>query len=232
MELVEVGVYAGSMDRTVASFRGTGKCRCRTAVLPASPQRIALTGGPGAGKTAVLEVVRRHFCEHIVVLPEAATVLLGGGFPRAGTDEGLRAVQRAIYRVQDELERIALAEGNAAVVLCDRGVLDGLAYWPGPTPTFFEQMATTEAAALERYASVVHLRTPVSKGYDHSNPVRVESMADAVRLDARVADAWTHHPRRIFIEPDDDFVRKLTRSIEAVEAFLPACCRAHDWRGR
>lgn len=199
---------------------------------PPTPPRIVLTGGPGGGKTAVLEVVRRHFCEHIIVLPEAATVLFGGGFPRATTEGGLRAVQRAIFRVQDELERIALAEGNVGVVLCDRGVLDGLAYWPDPGASFFTEMATTETEALARYASVVHLRTPAVRDYDHSNPTRVESAADALRLDARVADAWTHHPRRTFIEADDDFVRKLSRSIETLEAFLPACCRGHEWRAR
>ncbi len=40
---------------------------------------VVLTGGPGAGKTAVLEVVRRRFCEHVAVLPEAASILFGGG---------------------------------------------------------------------------------------------------------------------------------------------------------
>lgn len=32
---------------------------------------IVLTGGPGAGKTAVLELVRQQFCAHVEVLPEA-----------------------------------------------------------------------------------------------------------------------------------------------------------------
>jgi predicted ATPase len=43
------------------------------------PKLVVLTGGPGAGKTALLEVVRRHFCEHVVVLPEAASIVFGGG---------------------------------------------------------------------------------------------------------------------------------------------------------
>src|SRR5262245_64907181 len=55
------------------------------------PKRIVLTGGPGAGKTAVLELVRQAFCRHVVVLSEAAGILFGGGFPR-GPSEGERAV--------------------------------------------------------------------------------------------------------------------------------------------
>ncbi len=50
---------------------------------------VVLTGGPGAGKTAVLEVIRHAFCQHVAVLPESATVLFGGGFPRHDTEAGL-----------------------------------------------------------------------------------------------------------------------------------------------
>ena len=67
-------------------------CECTTAH---TPRVVVLTGGPGAGKTAVLELIRRSFCEHIVVLPEAAGILFGGGFPRLTDGEGRRAVQRA-----------------------------------------------------------------------------------------------------------------------------------------
>ena len=45
-------------------------------------RRIVLTGGPGAGKTAVLELVRLYFCRHVHVLPEAAGIVFSGGFPR------------------------------------------------------------------------------------------------------------------------------------------------------
>ena len=93
-------------------------------------KRIVLTGGPGAGKTAVLELVRQFFCQHIQVLPEAASILFSGGFPRGESTGTRRATQRAIYYVQRELERSADQAGLAAVVLCDRGTVDGAAYWP------------------------------------------------------------------------------------------------------
>lgn len=44
-------------------------------------KRIVLTGGPGAGKTALLELIRQSFCAHVKVLPEAASIIFGGGFP-------------------------------------------------------------------------------------------------------------------------------------------------------
>jgi len=223
---------AVEMDRATAALRGRGRCSCRVGALPGLPARIVLTGGPGGGKTAVLEAVGRHFCEHVVVLPEAASILFGGGFPRGTTGPARRAAQRAIFGVQDQLERLALEEGDAGIVLCDRGVLDGGAYWPGSPETFCEEMGTTRAAALARYAAVIHLRTPDERGYDHGNPVRIEPVGDALALDARIAEAWAEHPRRVFIEPEVDFVRKLSRTIEAIEGLLPPCCREHDWRTR
>lgn len=42
------------------------------------PRRVVLTGGPGAGKTAVLELIRLFFCEHVKTLPEAAGIVFGG----------------------------------------------------------------------------------------------------------------------------------------------------------
>src|SRR5262245_41814414 len=92
---------------------------------------VVLTGGPGAGKTAILELIKHHGCEHVVVLPEAATIVFRGGFPRGVSEPARRAAQRAIFHVQRELEQLALEEGRGAVALCDRGTIDGLAYWPG-----------------------------------------------------------------------------------------------------
>ena len=36
-----------------------------------------LTGGPGAGKTATLEMIKDAFCDHVKVVPEAASVVFG-----------------------------------------------------------------------------------------------------------------------------------------------------------
>jgi hypothetical protein len=93
-------------------------CECRE---PHAHTRIVLTGGPGAGKTAVPELVRQHFCEHVHVLHEAAGIVFGGGFPRATEGNVLRASQRAIFYVQRELEAAAAAV-NPPIVLCWRCV--------------------------------------------------------------------------------------------------------------
>jgi predicted ATPase len=198
-------------------------CAC-TLVHPA--KRVVLTGGPGAGKTAVLEMMRKTLCQHVQVVPEAASVVFGGGFPRVDAAAARRAAQRAIFYVQRELEAAVVAQ-DLAIALCDRGTVDGSAYWSGDGE-LWREVGTTLDEQLGRYAAVIHLRTPaLESGYNHRNPLRIESAVEAAALDARIADAWAKHPRRVEVEASDDFIAKAARVIELVRAELPECCRKH-----
>jgi predicted ATPase len=193
---------------------------------PHTRKRIVLTGGPGAGKSAVLELIRQSFCSHVRVLPEAAGILFGGGFPRGGTDERRRASQRAIFHVQRELESAAEAD-DAAIVLCDRGTPDGAAYWPGPDD-LWSSVRTTREGELARYAAVIHLRTPLpGAGYNHQNPLRIESGAEAVAIDEAIARIWDGHPKRFFVPAASDFLFKARAALSILRAELPECCRTH-----
>jgi hypothetical protein len=180
-------------------------------------RRIVLTGGPGAGKTAVLEMMRKTLCKHVVVVPEAAGVVFGGGFPRLQSVEARRAGQRAIFFMAE----------NVSIALCDRGTIDGLAYWPGPDDLWVA-VGTTLDEQLARYHAVIHLRTPpVERGYNHENPLRIESAIEAAAIDARIAEAWARHPRRFEVPASDDFIAKVAHVVELVRGELPACCRKH-----
>jgi predicted ATPase len=189
-------------------------------------RRVVLTGGPGAGKTAVLELVRRHFCRHVDVLPESASLLFLGGFRRGKTTEGQAATQRAIFHVQRELETVADAEVSSALTLCDRGTVDGFAYWPYPQ-NFFAGMGTSRHRELDQYYAVIHLRTPPVEAYNHLNPVRIETAKQAAAIDARIIEAWAGHPRRFFVESSPDFLDKARAAIGLIEGLAPECCRPH-----
>lgn len=199
-------------------------CGCE---LTHARRRIVLTGGPGAGKTAVLELVRRTLCRHVIVLPEAAGIVFGGGFPRAGGGHARNAAQRAIYHVQRELEAVADADPDAAITLCDRGTLDGMAYWIGKEP-FWTAVGASRDELLARYDAVVHLRVPnEANGYGHQNPLRLESVEEALAIDMRILRAWDGHPRRYIIDAASDFMSKAERAMEILERELPECCRGH-----
>ncbi|MCA9688547.1 MAG: ATP-binding protein [Nannocystaceae bacterium] len=189
---------------------------------------VAVTGGPGAGKTAILEMALRSFCAHVGVLPEAASVVFGGGFPRHSTDIARRAAQRAIYHVQREIEAVVVGERQVAVGLCDRGTVDGVAYWPGSAASYWEELGTTAEAELRRYAAVIHLETPAAdQGYNHQNALRVESPTEARALDRRILAAWAGHPNHAVVSSADDFVQKAARALELVRAQLSPCCHGH-----
>lgn len=190
-------------------------------------RRVVLTGGPGAGKTAVLELVRWSFCEHVRVLPESAGIVYGGGFPRTDDPDARRASQRAIFHVQRELEAVG-AIGDPPLVLCDRGTVDGGAYWPGPG-NLYREVGTTLAAELARYDAVIHLRVPrPSSGYDQRNPLRVENAHQAHLIDERIAGLWRDHPHRTEIEARPDFLSKAVEAIAILRDEVPECCRPRE----
>lgn len=205
----------------LASSAGRGTIACACVERHARPRFIVVTGGPGAGKSAVLELAKRRFCRHVKVLPEAASMLFAGGFPRGA----LKPAQRAIYFVQRELENAANDVDDAAIVLCDRGTLDGMAYWPGDEASFFEGLSTSKARELAPYDMVLHLRVPRPEHYDHSNPVRVEPAAAAAALDEKIVRAWDGHPRRRVVAGTIDFLDKAREALAVLAAELPACCR-------
>lgn len=199
-------------------------CECAE---PHERRRVVLTGGPGAGKTAVLELIRQSFCEHVKVLPEAASIVFGGGFPREDDLDCKRAAQRAIFFVQRELE-ITADVHNPTIVLCDRGTLDGLAYWPGPMEDFWSGAKTTLAEQLGRYDAVIHLRTPALElGYNRQNRLRTESATVAAEIDERILRAWETHPRRFVVESAAEFLDKAAKTIEILRSEMPECCRRH-----
>ena len=205
---------------------GAALVTCECAAVHAR-KRVVLTGGPGAGKTAVLELVRQSFCRHVKVLPEAAGIVFGGGFPRQNGDASKQAAQRAIFFVQRELETEADAH-NPAVVLCDRGTLDGLAYWPGPISGFWSSVGSTQQEQFDRYDVVIHLRTPAAEqGYNHQNPLRIESAAVAAEIDARIAEVWRTHPRRFEVGSSTVFLDKAARAIDILRGEMPDCCKRH-----
>jgi predicted ATPase len=189
-------------------------------------KQIVLTGGPGAGKTAVLEMARQSLCHHVAILPESASIIFRGGFWRKSSIPARQAAQRAIFHVQRELEQMVYEEKEAAIALCDRGSLDSLAYWPSSRASYFKQLNTTIEDELARYYAVIHLRVPAQiSGYNHSNPVRIENAHQAHIIDKKIEDVWRKHPRRFIVESTPDFLTKAKTTMALIEKELSVCCK-------
>ncbi|AZZ37272.1 hypothetical protein CIK05_10890 [Bdellovibrio sp. qaytius] len=199
-------------------------CLCKEKHI--TPQFVVLTGGPGAGKTAVLEFVRKALCEHIAILPEAASILFGGGFWRLDSRSGKMAAQRAIYHVQEEMQRLVLEERKWSMGLCDRGTLDGLAYWPEANSEFYDVLNTNLEMEFKKYKAVIHLRSPtLEKGYNYQNPIRVESAELAAKIDENIHEIWKNHSNYFVIESTDDFTAKLQLATKCIQSLIPECCK-------
>lgn len=189
-----------------------------------STQLIVLTGGPGAGKTAVLCAAHKLLGHNVVIFPEAASILFGGGFWRFDSVSAIMASQRAIYHVQKEMETLILEEKKWTVGLCDRGTLDGLAYWPGSESQFFEALSTQKDLEYAKYHAVIHLRTPgIRQGYNHQNPVRIETPEAAAMIDAKIHEIWKDHPRYSQIESTGDFLEKMRQAVQRIQSCVTEC---------
>jgi predicted ATPase len=190
--------------------------------------RIVVTGGPGGGKTTAADLLRRELGDRVVVVPEAATMLFGGGFPRRKEAPARRAAQVAIYHVQRNVEDVQLAAYPGRILLCDRGTIDGAAYWPDGPDGFFTALATTRQAELSRYDAVIFFESAASGGrhIESGNPIRIETIEEAAKLDKALVKLWSDHPRFFFVPNDHSFFKKITLGLAAMESIISQLSKA------
>lgn len=181
--------------------------------------RVVLTGGPGGGKTTATDLYRREIGDSVVVVPESATLLYSGGFPRGGGKGVRQATQKAIYAVQQNLEDAQYANYSSRILLCDRGTIDGAVYWPDGPEDFFESLRTTLATELARYDAVIFFETAAVGGIsiEGGNPIRIESNKEALGLDNQLKKLWSQHPNFIFIPHNTSFIEKITTGLHALK---------------
>lgn len=186
------------------------------------PHRIVLTGGPGGGKTTAADLFRREVGERAVIVPESATLLFSGGLPRVHEKHALCAAQRAIFQVQRSLESIQSSVYPDRVLLCDRGTVDGAAYWPEDQGNFFTAMDTTLEHELLRYDGVIFFESAAvgDMSIEGGNPTRIESNREAVALDRRLRDLWQQHPRFVFVKHERSFFHKISEGLSALTRLL------------
>ena len=195
--------------------------------------RVVLTGGPCAGKTTGIATVRdRLEKEGFIVLsaPEASTLLFNAGAGVAfhhATDEVVYRFQLGLLKLQVQLEReltsIALACGKPAVVLCDRGAMDGQAFC---TEEMWARILrqcgwTTESLRDEGYDMVVHLVTAADGAEacytTENNTARTETPEQARQQDRLLRELWGGHAHHVVIRNEStDFDAKMDAAADAI----------------
>ena len=191
--------------------------------------KIALTGGPGGGKTTAADLFQRELRDQLVMVPEAATILFRGGFPRTGESAVMRATQRAIYHVQKNLEESITAHCPGRSLLCDRGTVDGAAYWPGAIEDFFSAVNANYEEELRCYDAVLFFETAAKGGdmIEGNNPVRNESLEQAIQLDEKLRDIWSKHPNFHIVNHQKSFFKKITLGVEHLHEIFESLKNGH-----
>jgi predicted ATPase len=186
-------------------------------------KKIVLTGGPCGGKTTLSRFLAKAFERNLVVVPESASLLFSGGFPRWHDYECIKSTQRAIYQVQCELELSFTTHFSEFNLILDRGTLDGAAYWPDGAESYFINVGTTLEQETARYDRVIYLESADEKAYEENkkrNPNRHETWEEAHKLDELTFALWSKHPRLTVVRNQCSFSEKVSNVFELIEEEL------------
>jgi len=170
--------------------------------------RIALTGGPGGGKTTLMRELRAQdpYAHRWLLVPESAPLLFS-----TGLNGREKPFQRTVVQLQIALEdTIANNASPAQVLLCHRGALDPLAYWlrnGWNEEEFFAFVGMSREDLFRRYCGVIHLQTAAIGAEAHyrrwPDAHRPETLERAAETDRLCARAWSGHERYVFIDNID-----------------------------
>mmetsp|Transcript_12964 Transcript_12964/g.19537 ORF Transcript_12964/g.19537 Transcript_12964/m.19537 type:complete len:534 (+) Transcript_12964:181-1782(+) len=209
--------------------------------------RILLTGGPCAGKSTAMTILRNRLSElgfDVYCMPEIATMFIGSGvrFPQFGpmTTEQILELQTCMVKAQLLLEDIyyslARSTKEPSIILCDRGVIDGRAYM---TPLEFRVMLDTNDWNLselrdERYDCVIHMVTAAigaEKFYTlENNTARSEGLYRASMIDKKLREVYIGHPYLFVVNNSTGFEEKIDKVVNIVGGIIGMPKRTSDRR--
>jgi len=197
--------------------------------------KFILTGGPCGGKTTAIARLTSFLRERgfeVIACAEVYTIFASNGMSfDFYTTEGMDVViQNSVLDVQlsleDSLERVLKARGKPAVLLCDRGPMDGKAYLSEQKwKKILNERGVTEADLRDtRYNAVFHMVTAAdgaSAFYTlDNNQARTETPEQAVDLDRRTRKCWLGHAHMYVLDNSTDFESKLQRLVNIVSGLV------------
>ena len=171
--------------------------------------KIALTGGPCAGKTTTISRIEEHLIDlgyHVLTINECATEIIRNGIRPFGN----HAV--GVYEFENEILNLQLfkekrfedfikyyPDETKIIILCDRGSVDVCAYLGKENyHKMLEENNLKHEDLLNGYDLVIHMITvaaDMQNRYSNSNnKARFEDSQEAIDLDKRTSEAWSKHP--------------------------------------
>ena len=195
--------------------------------------KIVLTGGPCAGKTSALHVLKSYYEDKgyiVLVVSESATELISGGV----SPKTYPVHQEYMYyqtRLQLEKELIFTSAAQTIVetlhkdviVFFDRGIMDIKAYMK--ENEFYHMLSLfdiTEEKILNKYHLILHLETAakMQKYVTENNSARYETAAEACILDEKTFSSWSKHTNLVYINVCKTFDEKTNELTNQINALL------------
>ena len=196
-------------------------------------KKIVLTGGPCAGKSSSLELIKNYISDLgylVLVINESATELINSGIKPFGNDSvSMSEFQEIVLNYQLYKEKLVLDtiekyyKGREIVILYDRGIVDYKAYvGEEEYIKLLNKYSLNERDILDGFDLVIFLETAAkSSGYMlENNNARSENSNEAIDLDNKLYDAWKIHKNFYKIKSNYDFSIKQNEIIKIVSEFF------------
>ena len=190
--------------------------------------RIALTGGPCAGKSSAVENIVKKARKDgfdIVVAPEMPTLIFNAGIqmPQEYDKQFTFAFQSSNVALQLQLERsltnICASTRRPTILVYDRGIMDSKAYidedgWEKVVQYIDHRSSNrifNEEYILKRYDGVIHLET-AAKGAEEfykngwttddmgRKVFRKETPEEACKMDDIMIECWKNHWKHFIVD--------------------------------
>ncbi len=189
--------------------------------------KIALTGGPCAGKTTALREIwlfLRKKGYNVVIVPETATELINGGITPSTI--GQINFQKNLLELQLKKEQIFTKSAQQlekdVVIVFDRGCLDGKAYLSDDEyAEILNELNLNEENLINFYDAVIFLDSAAMSNdniYSTSNnPARNETVSEARKINIRTQEVWKNHRLFTIIKSEADFEEKISKLLSVIE---------------
>lgn len=209
--------------------------------------KIVLTGGPCAGKTKVLNGVRKNLEEdgyYVITVPETAESLIGGkiipyediivkfqeqilDIQKAKEDnaieyaENLAEILESNNIINEDLKEYSKAKG--IIIIFDRGLLDNRAYLPHEEyNNLLKRKNINELNRLDNYDMVIDLISMANLKKDayQNSEIRFEDDNLAKNLDIKTSGAWLIYDDLITVKPTDTIEEKIDYVYQLINNYI------------
>jgi len=202
--------------------------------------KIALTGGPCAGKTTILNHLTNQLKKegyYVITIPETATYLIKSNTPPLEDPKHAVYFQNIVLKLQLAKEEAAeyyckntlktnpehFNDKKGIIILCDRGIMDNRAYLNQEEyDNMLKNHNLNELELLYSYDLAINLISLATTNPElyQLDGVRYEPVEKAAERDKITSSAWLLHPNLKMIKPQNTIEEKMELVEDIVNLYL------------